>query len=390
LKKILATVRDVGAAHQMVVMVRYLRVEPNFDVVFFASEPAGQTLELYGEEYILFEPDLPYQASHSDADLTRLKAGAYHLLQIEQPDMVLCGLSNYAQGIDDAVMQAAKAASWHCPSALLLEDKGPIQSMDGALPDHILATSEAIAIWSDKNCSSKVHRIGSPKHDALSRLPVDQMRQQERAKRGLDGSDCLAVFIAQASHPPGHDENFTEFIQALCEIDGNGVHHSLVLRGHPGFPETTNAYLALAQNAGLNITLDPGDDIIPLLCAADMVLSCTSTVIQDYTWLARGGNDLRARLVHLLIGDDFRSWLDGQFGDWRPTEVRQGLAQAVISREELIELLQAGLNPDARETRAPAAVTPEIDDPHAASMAAINTILEGHLTESGRHSRNSG
>ncbi|HIF10541.1 MAG TPA: hypothetical protein EYQ81_12400 [Sneathiellales bacterium] len=391
MKKILATVRDVGAAHQMVMLVRHLRSESDLNVVLFASEPARQTLELYNEEYTLFEPVLPYQASLFDADLKALKAGAQRLLQSEHPDMVLCGLSNYALGIDDAVVQAARIVPWHCPSALLLEDKGPIQSIDGSQPDHILATSEAIAIWSEKNSSSKVHRIGSPKHDALMRLPVDRIRQDERAKRGLDGSNCLAVFVAQASFPLGHDENFAAFISVLSETDGNGARHSLVLRGHPGFPETSNKYLALAQSAELNITQDPGGDIVPLLCAADMIVTCTSTVIEDYTWMARGGGTLYAAMAHLLIGDRFRSLLEREFGDWRPAAVQQGLAQAIVSREQLAAFLQVELNPHKRKSSPTPAIASEIDDPRAVSMAALRSILaesttgpEAHKAAAGR------
>jgi hypothetical protein len=378
MKKILATARDVGAAHQIVEVVRYLRAESEWEVALYASDPAAQTFEAHGEAFTRFDPITPYQASISNEDLAALKLGARRLVETEKPDMVLCGLSNYAYGIDDAVIQAAGAAARSCPSLLLLDDKGPLQSLDDGQPDHLLATSEAIALWAEDSCRSRVHRIGTPKHDALSRLPVDRIRRDERAKRAVRDEDILLVYFAQSSHVPGHDRNFASFVRTLSEIAETVPPYRLILRGHPGFQATANAYLAQAETAGLNVVLDSAGDVTPLLCAADIIVTCTSTVVQDYTWLARAGSDLNAMLVHLLIGDDLHIWLVDTFGDWQPAAVRQGLAQAIVSCKELRRLLLTELAATARKKHPPPAVTPEIDDPRSAILTALHTILAEH------------
>jgi len=356
----------------MVQVARILRGSGDYNVTLYASDAALGALAEYDEPFVAMSPAPPYAAEISENELAQLRTTVNAIFEREKPNALICGLSNYPNGIDDAAMATAHTSERSCPSVLLLDDKGPISTLDNRHPDHVLAVNGDIADWAQGNTTAKVHRIGSPKHDAMSRQPVDAIRANYRSNLGFGDDVRLVVFIAQSSDIPGHDRNFELFLNSLARCKSENT--VVFLRAHPSFPDTAERYTSSARALGVDIRRHEESNIIPLLCASDALLTCTSTVMQDYAWLARGGRTLNAFLAHMLIGDDMRTWLEATFGDWRPAMVTAGVAEALIDPDQLENRLQDWFGTTSTQQRR-ATIVPEIDDPAAAVLTAMCDVL---------------
>jgi hypothetical protein len=384
LRRVLVSSMDAGAAHHMVQLVQLLAATPGFSVSLHACHAAAGVFANAGLAFKPFDvlPANPPQATPGEVE--RMIAHAAAVIADDRPDLVIGGLSNTGAGPDEAFGAAARAAG--CVTATLLDDRGPLFTLDGRYAEHLLATSTAILAWAKNVQGPKLHMIGSLKHHALSLLPADDIRKAVRARMGLNDSTRLVTFIAQSDAMEGHNEKFSDLINILERDHLHLPSYRLAIRVHPGAPSAGLWCWEEAMRRGLPAECDRGEhNILDLLAASDVVFSCSSTSMTDYIWLSLGGRLLTAVPVYLLGGSVIRDWLVATQGTWVPDLVTRGLALIAADHDELAKHVHRGLggtltapNPDRNSIR-------DMPDPFGVSLQVVRAIigLDGSVRHKG-------
>ena len=131
----------------------------------------------------------------------------------------------------------------------------------------------------------------------------------------------------------------------MREIQNDIPEFNLVVRPHPGAPSGGEKCYNIANSMGLPCSLDdPTNDVLKLLCASDVVLSCISTCLTDFLWLKLGARSLRGYPIYLLIGQEIKIWLDEFLeGPWCPEIYDLGLAYMPKSADELASAIKSSI-----------------------------------------------
>jgi hypothetical protein len=370
--RVLVTARDMGTAAHLVPLIKELRRRPEFVVLLVASDAAAAHFSC---ENVDFEPianSPPYVATPPLDVVAALHAEARHLIDEFQPDIALSGVSNYAGGIDDAVQSAARAGRYAPITVIMTDTQGPLKRGDSGDPDHVLATTQQSLEWVARNSKAMAHLIGAPKYVAFQGLNIDAMRREYRSSLGLRSHERLCLFIAQGGDVPGHNEGFFALARALAgRKDGSTLR--LAIRAHPSFPDTARHYEAFANDLGLSPLMDYQRNLVEALSAADGVATCTSTVTQDYLWLAHNDPRLRAVLVHLLVDERLRRYLAEFRHGWIPYAAEVGAAALAKNEAELPHLLDAMAGDAPPPTTKP--WQPDVSDPIARTIEILKTIV---------------
>jgi hypothetical protein len=206
----------------------------------------------------------------------------------------------------------------------------------------------------------------------LQALDVDGLRNSYRSWLGLRKDERLCLFVAQGGDVPGHNEGFFALARALAARQHNRTLR-LAIRAHPSFPETARQYGDFARGLSLSPLMDCERPLVEALSAADGVATCTSTVTQDYLWLAHSHRRLSAVLVHLLVDKMLRRHLAQDRGGWVPYAAEVGAAIVAKEEGELPPLLDAM----AGEARPPAMKRwrPEVSDPIARTVEVLQSVV---------------
>lgn len=339
--RLLALARDAGAARHIVEIVKVAQAVASIDVRFVAADAAVRALGQCGEPFEPFAVATPYGFDISETDAAHVRRALAQVFDAFAPDAVLVGLASFRGGIDDAGLFLARRQG--IPSLLLLDDVGHHHDTASLRPDCTLAVSDSIAEWARETLQVPVVMIGPPRHHALSTAPVECMRAQGRTIFGVADGIQLITFFAQTDLLPGHDTNFDALLDTLRQRHASGAAFEFLVRAHPGFPETGTQCHARAKAAGIKAQLDVDSDPALVLASSDVVLSCVSSSIADYVWLARASDGLNAHLAYLLIGDPIRTHLEQEFGNWQPELARTGVAKVITSTAGLEDFLRASL-----------------------------------------------
>jgi hypothetical protein len=370
-RKVLLSANDAGAAHHMVHLARLLRNSSSCDVLLVAGPVAGG---VFARENVSFQP-FSVPTGQGSTNVSRLIVAAETVIREYQPDLFVNGLSNLGHGPDEALAVAVRRMRPHCVTATLLDDRGPLHTLDGKLADHLLATSRAIEVWASRTGHTDVIMIGSLKHHALSLLPVDEIRRQAREEMGLTDAMTLVTFIAQSDAMHGHNERFRDLAVTLERRRADLPAFELLIRVHPGAPNAGDWCFEEAKRRGLPARRDADGSMTKILTASDALFSCSSTSMTDYVWLALGSKELKAVPVY-LIGPALRKWLIGLQGTWKPDLVERGLAYAAVGDHEFDRLVVEAVR---GELRAPNCKTTSlrdsIVDPFVDTMLTVEKLL---------------
>ena len=366
---------DAGAAHHMVHVARLLADSGDYAVTAYTCHAARGVFQTFGAESLPFDTVPRAPRAPTAADLDALNAAADRIIADLRPDLVIGGLSNTGNGPDEAFGAAARRAG--LTTVTLLDDRGPLQSLDGGNARHLLATSRAIETWAGQVPDATVHFVGSLKHHALSLLPADEIRRRVRDKMGLGDDTKLVTFIAQTDAMEGHNERFVDLVEILDRDRDRLPPFRLVVRVHPGAPRAGEWCFAEAERRGLDAACDRDGDINQLLAASDALFSCSSTSMTDYVWLSLGGGTLRAVPIYLLGGEAIREWLVKLQGTWEPDLVTRGLALMATDNDELEKYVQKSLCGTLRAPNAKKEILREIDDPFETFAETISTLIPG-------------
>jgi hypothetical protein len=344
--RIVMTAMDAGAAHHITPVAALLAEQPDTSVSIYACHVAAEVFDRVGVSYTRFEAVPQNFRAPSAREIENLLAEARVIVAAERPNLVICGVNNTGNGPDEALCAAAREVG--CETAILLDDRGPLFTLDGQPPRHLLATTKSIYDWACGVAAEQAveaHLVGSLKHEKLSALPADEMRAEARRRMGAGDDEHLCVFIAQSDAMDGHNDNFALFATALHDLRDQLPNYKLIVRVHPGAPETGQWCFKYAQQLGLPVECDPGQsEILDLLAASDSLFSCISTSLIDYSWLSLNSQTLKVIPVYIMIGEGIKTWMTETLGGWMPELAEQGRALLIAERSELQEGVKQALN----------------------------------------------
>ena len=342
MRKILFSASDVGAAEQMVPLIQLIRGEAAFQSHVCASVDAAKIFEAHALSIDTFtEANVKFRTLSSTEKHDLICLGN-HIIENARPQITISGLSNFGNGLDETIIHAAKKRG--IKSCLLLDDFGPIFTLNGEMADIFLATSNKIFQWCSKY-EVKTYLLGSPKHQGFTEFPADLVRLKTRKFLEIDDKSLLISFFAQNERMSGHNYNFQILCEVLREIQNDIPKFKLAVRPHPGAPSGGERCYNIANSMGLACSIDnPSNNVLKLLCASDVVLSCISTCLTDFLWLKIGARSLPGYPIYLLIGRDIKMWLDEFLeGPWCPEIYDMGLAYMPQSTDELASAIKRSI-----------------------------------------------
>jgi hypothetical protein len=365
---------DAGAAQNIVHLVNILKEINNYHYEIYACDAAADIFIKNNIDFKYFN-HLPVDRSNpTQIELSDLKNEATNIINLEKPDLVINGLSNNGNGLDEALPAAARISNYLITTIVLLDDQGPLYSLDGCMPDHILATTIANKNWAEKTVSSRVHLIGSLKHHALSLMPVDDIRINARRKFNMrNEEDKLITFISQSER---HNKVFNNLLNVLGNIHDELPEFKLIVRIHPGAREAGEKCYSLARKMNINVQSDYDSNLNELLCSSDVLLSCNSTVLADYVWLALGGDTLRTVPVYMLCDDQVRDWLVERHGSLQTDIIKHGLALVANNDSDLKSYIIKLLNKKIIMKSEDKEKVRDISDPVVAIKSTLQNIVE--------------
>lgn len=367
-RRILLCASDAGAAQHFIHLANLLRGEQDYVVTVCAGPVASKIFSRAGVEYILV-------GTGAAADIEGLTQACRDIVGEARPDLLIHGLSNAGTGPDEVLAATVRDRSPAADIATLLDDKGPLFTIDGQFADALLATSRPIETWARKTGHPDVRLIGSLKHHALSRLPADEIRADARAGMGIPDSVRLVTFIAQTDAMDGHNERFEDLLDVLVVERANLPEFELLVRLHPGAPDAGRTCYELALARGLSVRCDVDSDMTGILAASDALFSCSSTSMSDYVWLSLGGTRLNAVPVYLL-GDALKKWLTEHQGTWRQELVEKGLALDCSGHEDMSELVRGAVSGELHAPAENREIIRDIPDPESETLRVVQDLID--------------
>ena len=342
MRRILFSASDVGTAEQMVPLIQLMRDEAAWQIHVCASVDAAKIFEAHALPIDTYTEASVKIGTLSPKEKYELIAFGNQIIENFCPQITISGLSNFGNGLDESIIHGAKKRG--IKSCLLMDDFGPIFTLDGEIADIFLATTSKIFQWCSKY-ESKTYLLGSPKHEGFTQFPSDLARLKTRKFLEIDDKGLLITFFAQNDRMRGHNYNFQVLCEVLREIQNDIPEFNLVVRPHPGAPSGGEKCYNIANSMGLPCSLDdPTNDVLKLLCASDVVLSCISTCLTDFLWLKLGARSLRGYPIYLLIGQEIKIWLDEFLeGPWCPEIYDLGLAYMPKSADELASAIKSSI-----------------------------------------------
>lgn len=317
---ILLTARDVGAAQHIGVIAKFF-FGKGFIVVLLASGAAFEYFRVNKINAKIFcvSDDKDY-VSHdaTQNEIKELIKAAYQILDEINPDVIICGLSTYDYGIDEAVLYLAEEKRLNIPSFQFLDTWGEMFNYlyDG-YPDIYLGFDESILKYADKKFLKRIRIVGAPKYENYSQINTDHSKKKIYKKFGIQDHEKVIGYFGQKPDEPGHTYNFIKLLASVKECQKRFLCKFLV-RAHPGWKKMYDEYWDLIRENNIDaidITEEP--IIEDLLCACDIVATSYSTVAIDHAFLSSYSPSSIGVVVYLLEGQDIKKYLTDTYGYWK-------------------------------------------------------------------------
>lgn len=329
--KVLISSVDAGAGENMCHLINLLGECDGLEILACADDPSSK---IFGHNKIVhkkmnFDPLWPRNKKLSLC---------HGIVDNFTPDIFIAGLSNSGNGLDEWMLSVVQKNVPNCKTFLLLDDKGPVISVDGAAPDIFLSTTPAIYDWAVERGYTDVRNIGSLKHSYFMGLEIDKLRVIARKELGLLDGQSLITFVAQTDLMQGHNEGFDKFLRGVQTIWQTNKDIKLLVRGHPGAPKAGLDCYHKALETSVDCFWSIDTPIVEVLAASDVLVSCSSSALTDYVWLSSNGTKLNAKPI-FLIGIALKKWLVATQNSWRQEIVEQGLGVYCFEDVDITTLL---------------------------------------------------
>ncbi|WP_367606895.1 hypothetical protein [Legionella sp. W05-934-2] len=279
-KKLLITARDVGAAINIIEIVKYAHSLKNIELHLYVQNPAAK---YFANANIAINPVL-LNISHSptDADGLLLLNYADKLIKEISPDVILCGLSTPGDGgIDEAIIFAAKNK---IPTFVMQDFWGEVNDFFGHCADFYLCLSDHAKFLSEQkyNCEGIV--IGSPRHAWYGDADLFSKKLSLRHQYDLGHDDeVIGLFGQSLHHIPGYSRTILNFLNSLNHKKDELV---LLYRPHPRETESQRQKsIAMLEESNLTYVITENDKVEHSLLMSDVVVSILSNCLYDSCYL---------------------------------------------------------------------------------------------------------
>ncbi len=261
---------------------------------------------------------------------------------------VVCGRSSLeGKGIDRTVISAARQIG--IPSFVFQDFWGDIWTEDQR-PDHYLVLDEVAAQLTREKTCAEVHVIGSPKHVQFLNIDFLDLRQKGRFALGLSADMPTIGYFGQDLHNvPGYGQVLLDVGESVGRLKGV----KLFYKPHPletKFSQLRS--LKFFQNSGVDPLVVHNFSAETSIAAADVVLSCFSTVSLDAAFMMAVNKHAKVSIVCADYPESISNF-------WRPATglaefplITKGIALAASDKLSLENALHLGLTPTERNRQA--------------------------------------
>jgi hypothetical protein len=329
--KVLITSVDAGAGENMCHLINLIGECHGIEILVCADNPSSKIFD---------HKKIVHKKLNFNSLLSRDKklSLCHSIIDNFTPDIFIAGLSNSGNGLDEWMLSVVQKNVPNCKSFLLLDDKGPVISLEGAMADVFLSTTPAIFDWAVERNYGEVRNIGSLKYSYFMSLEMDKFRVFARKELGVLDEQSLITFVAQTDLMQGHNEGFEKFLRGVQEIWRTNKNLKLLVRGHPGAPNAGIDCYHKALETGIDCLWNIDTPIVEVLAASDVLVSCSSSALTDYVWLSSTGTKLNAKPI-FLVGNALKKWLLATQKTWSQEIVEQGLGIYCFENDDITTLL---------------------------------------------------
>ncbi|CAM3025382.1 hypothetical protein [Legionella worsleiensis] len=279
-KKILVSCRDVGAAINIIEIVKLAQNDAHFDLFLYIQSPAST---YFKANNLSFEsvPHIIATEPESEAGQILLDYAQKILNQIK-PDILLCGLSTPGDaGIDEALIAVAKNK---VPSVVMQDFWGEVNDFFGVCADYYFCLDhEAKRLTEERNnCEGLV--IGSPRHSWYKSLNLNMLRNELREEAGLLHNQLVIGLFGQSLHHiSGYKDTLVELLNLIYQVQPEA---QIVYRQHPRESEEHALMtIELLERSSVSFKLVNHRKVEHSLIMCDAVCSILSNCLYDASYL---------------------------------------------------------------------------------------------------------
>jgi len=284
-----------------------------------------------------------------DAEPTQIDAllsAAYSLIAEKWPDAVVCGLSTFNFGLDEAVLYWTAKARMNIPSFQFLETWGTFNHLLDGYPCTYLAFDEATQNYAHMGAKAPIKVVGSPKHERYARMYRGPQKKVyfNLKKLGITGEMKVIGYFGQDPQSPGHSYNFKVLIDAISEYQKRNP-CKLLFRAHPNWLDSYGTYWRYLDTKGVNAIDVTAEPIIEdLLMVCDIVVTCYSTITTDHAFLSSYSDSPIGTSLCLLCGNEIKEHVVAQCGFWLNPLLERGIGYYAKESKDVAALLNGLLH----------------------------------------------
>lgn len=279
-KRILVSSRDVGAAINIIEIVKLAKSAPDCDLFLYIQPPAAQYFGNHNLEYELVPNFIVKQQDSNEADL--ILNYADELLEKIKPDVILCGLSTPGDaGIDEALITVAKNK---IPTVVMQDFWGEVNDFFGTCADYYFCLDQEAKILTEQRHDTEGLVIGSPRHSWYKSLDLIHLRKELREKADLSTEDIVIGLFGQSLHRiPGYKETLLDFLSLVPEACPGAT---IVYRQHPReSDDQALSTIELLESSKISFRLMKDEKVEHTLILCDAVCSILSNCLYDASYL---------------------------------------------------------------------------------------------------------
>lgn len=279
-KKILVSARDVGAAINIIEIVKLAQQDKNIELYLYIQSPAAAYFESNNLSFELVPHLIVKEFEYGKAQI--LLNYAKDILNKINPDIILCGLSTPGDaGIDEALIATAKN---RIPTVVMQDFWGEVNDFFGACADYYFCLDHEAKILTEQRNDCEGIVIGSPRHSWYKSLNLNQLRMDLREEAGLFGPEMVIGLFGQSLHHiPGYKETLIELLTLVSQVQPSA---RIVYRQHPRESEdNARITINLLESANVSFMLMNHKKVEHTLIMCDVVCSILSNCLYDASYL---------------------------------------------------------------------------------------------------------
>lgn len=372
-KTIIFSARDAAAALYAAPIIEEALRDGRFRVVVVAQDPALSILVRRGINPIAVEVSPADQAG--DARAAALLRHADLILQRENPDVVIAGLSSPGQGgIDEALLQMRS-----CEGFLLQDFWGEWNGFFGRKPDLFLVLDEAAAVLTRQAHATDCVVVGSTRHAEYAGLDISKLRQSARQRIGSSDRPVIGWFGQALHQQTGYATSIATWSRTVRDFP---VMAEVVYKPHPRESEDQRRLTLETMRSYLpRVHFLEGWPIEDALLLCDCVCAVMSNCLYDAAYLNFHSSEPLVTPVAMLHSAELHAELSSKISFEALPYVALGLAKVALPGNDLSAQLFAAMGGKGKRDCWQAA-RDNLADPKFAT-ARILDLVESHFREIG-------